>query len=221
MENLNFEFSHTRESRAFCPDCDFLKSRCLCESLKVIPNTTHLIILQHPSESKHPLNTVRIMKKSFKNITIFVGEDFSAHSDLNAILTNPHYSCALIYPSETSTELEKISSDQKPTHLILLDGTWRKAKKVFLLSKNLQTLPAYTFKTEIQSDYRIRQSSIENSLSTLEASSLALKTLEPTLDTASALETFKTMIDFQIKKMGRDLYQKNYLDKKIKKLNEF
>jgi DTW domain-containing protein YfiP len=215
MEQLNLEISFTSESRAFCPECEFLKSRCLCETLKNIHNNVHLIVLQHPSESKHPLNTVRIMKKSFQNITVIVGEDFTAHAPLNDILNNPSNRCSLLYPAPEAKLLSREGViHQPPTHLILLDGTWRKAKKIFLSSKNLQELPAFSFITEEISDYRIRKSSVENSFSTLEASTFALQILEPKLDTTAALAAFKQMIDFQIKKMGRDVYQKNYLDKK-------
>ncbi len=215
MEQLNLEVSFTSESRAFCPGCEFLKSRCLCETLKSIHNNVHLVVLQHPSESKHPLNTVRIMKKSFQNITVILGEDFTTHAQLNDTLNNPSNRCSLLYPTPQAKRLSLDGvAQQAPTHLILLDGTWRKAKKIFLSSKNLQELLAFTFVTEEMSDYRIRKSSIENSFSTLEASSFALKFLEPELDTSAALASFKQMIEFQIKKMGRDVYQKNYLDKK-------
>lgn len=215
MEQLNVEISLTSESRAFCPECEFLKSRCLCETLKVIPNNVHLIVLQHPSESKHPLNTVRIMKKSFQNITVISGEDFTAHTPLNDILNSPASRCALLYPAPEAKPLSLEGvTQQTPTHLILLDGTWRKAKRIFLSSKNLQKLSAFTFINEEISDYRIRKSSVENSFSTLEASTFALQILEPQLDTIAALAAFKQMIDFQIKKMGRDVYQKNYLDKR-------
>lgn len=213
MEQLDLEYSFTSESRAFCTGCDFLKSRCLCETLKTIPNNVHLIVLQHPSESKHPLNTVRIMKKSFKEMTVMVGEDFSSDLKLNTLLCDPDNQFALLYPHSSSEILEEKKT--KPiTHLILIDGTWRKAKKIFMLSKNLQSIPAIRLNPEEKSDYRIRKSPTENALSTLEASVEALKILEPKLDTSSALASFKKMIDMQIQKMGRTVYQTNYLDKK-------
>ncbi|MBY0415032.1 MAG: DTW domain-containing protein [Bdellovibrionales bacterium] len=100
------------------------------------------------------------------------------------------------------------------THLIVIDGTWRKAKKIFLSSKNLQPLPALSLAPTEESDYRIRKAPSENALSTLEASVMALNILEPKLDTTSATLAFKKMIDHQIEKMGRVLYQTNYLNKK-------
>lgn len=213
MEQLDLEYTFTSESRAFCPDCDFLKSRCLCSTLKNIPNNVHLIVLQHPSESKHPLNTVRIMKKSFKEMTVLIGEDFSADLKLNTLLCDPKNECALLYPHSTSKILDE-RNKMPITHLILIDGTWRKAKKIFLLSKNLQSIPAIRLNPEEKSEYRIRKAPTESALSTLEASVEALKILEPNLDTTSAVTSFHKMIDLQIQKMGRAVYQTNYLDKK-------
>ncbi len=214
MEQLNSELTFTSESRAFCPSCEFLKSRCLCDTLKNIPNKVHLIVLQHPSESKHPLNTVRIMKKSFQEMTVLVGEDFNNDLRLNTLLCDPNNECALLYPGETAKVLDNNSENRELTHVILIDGTWRKAKKIFLLSKNLQTLPSFKLAPSEKSDYRIRKSPSENALSTLEASVEALHFLEPDLNTTPAVLSFQKMIDMQIKKMGREVYQTNYLDKK-------
>ncbi len=216
MENLHspIEYSFTNESRAFCSECDFLKSRCLCETIRLINNHLHLIILQHPSEQKHPLNTVRIMKKSFNKMSLLVGEDFSNDIRLNTLLNDPQNKCALLYPETGALTLNTDSKNAALTHLIILDGTWRKAKKMYLLSKNVQTLPKLRLIPEDHSDYRIRKSPNENALSTLEATVEALKLLEPKLQTDSLIESFKVMIDYQIKKMGREIYQANYLDKK-------
>lgn len=215
MEQHNLDYSFTSESRAFCQQCDFLKSRCLCDTLKSIPNNVHLIVLQHPSETKHPLNTVRIMKKSFKEMTVMVGEDFTNDLKLNTLLCDSKNKCALLYPAQDAQVLETApTASETITHLLLIDGTWRKAKKIYLSSPNLQKIPAIKLAPEEKSDYRIRKAPAENALSTLEASVEALKILEPKLDTASAVASFQKMIDLQIQKMGRVVYQTNYLDKK-------
>ena len=214
MEQFNIEYNFTSESRAFCTECDFLKTRCLCDTLKVIPNNVHLIVLQHPSETKHPLNTVRIMKKSFKEMTIIIGEDFSSEIRLNTLLSEPNNSCALLYPGVNAITLNNSEANKKITHLILLDGTWRKAKKIFMLSKNLHSLPSIKLSLLTSSDYRIRKAPSDQSLSTLEAATRALAYIEPDLDTNAAVISFQKMVDFQIKKMGREVYQTNYIDKK-------
>lgn len=201
--------------RLKCPHCDFILSRCLCETLRPIDNATHLIILQHPSETTHALNTVKLMKKSFLNITLLIGEDFSDHEDLNSIIKNPLYSLALLYPTSKSSPLSKMSQPEIPiTHLILLDGTWKKAHKIYTLSRNLHQIQSNKLELQKSGDYRLRTSHLEHSLSTLEASLLALNILEEKLDTSSLSQSFKKMIDFQIEKMGSEIYKKNYLYKK-------
>lgn len=214
MHQSNAEFNFTSESRSFCSECDFLKSRCLCDTLKSISNKIHLIILQHPTETKHPLNTVRIMKKSFNEITVMNGEDFTSDLRLNTLLCDPNNSVALLYPKEDSHLLGGASMSFTPTHLILIDGTWRKAKKMYMLSRNLHTLPSIRLAPVETSEYKIRKAPSSDSLSTLEAAVSALETLEPGLDTSAATNSFKKMIDTQIEKMGRVVYQTNYLDKK-------
>lgn len=218
MQALADVANFTSESRAFCNQCDFLKTRCLCDSLKLVDNSTHLIILQHPQETKHPLNTVRIMKKSFKNLSVFTGEDFTHDVRLNEILANAKNSPVLLYPSLDAITLEnkinKSTDNQKITHLILIDGTWRKAKKIYLSSMNLQTLAAIKLEDAPETHYKIRKSNLSDSLSTLEASIHTLKIIEKSLDTTSAMEAFTKMIEMQIEKMGREVYQNNYLNKK-------
>lgn len=214
MEQINIEYNFTSASRSFCTECDFLKSRCLCDTLEMIPNNIHLIVLQHPSETKHPLNTVRIMKKSFQKVTVMIGEDFTLNEKLNALLSESNNSCALLYPGEDASILNTHEPHRQLTHLILLDGTWRKTKKIFLFSKNLHNISRVKLEIQTASDYRIRKAPNDQSLSTLEAAITALNFLEPDLDTAAAIASFEKMVDMQIKKMGRELYQSNYLDKK-------
>ncbi len=216
MESQSLEYSFTNETRAFCQQCDFLKSRCLCDVIQTIPNHTHLIILQHPTETKHPLNTVRILMKTFKNISLFIGEDFSNDLKINTLLSDDKNRCVLLYPGQNhQIDISQEKNSTRPiTHLFLIDGTWRKSKRIFLTSKNLQQMPTFSLQPTELSQYRIRKTPTQESLSTLEATVMALSYIESSLDTQSAVGAFKKMIDYQIKRMGRDLYQTNYLDKK-------
>lgn len=198
--------------RPVCSKCGFILARCLCDSLENISNHTHIIILQHPSESKHALNTVALMQKSFANIKVFIGEDFSEHAELNSLFNDHLDSIALLFPTDSAQAL-KYNSEKKITHIVLIDGTWKKAQKIYILSKNLQTLPSYKLEVASKGRYIIRSTDIENGLSTLEASISALNILENELDTKSLMNSFKKMIDFQIEKMGPETFKKNYGNK--------
>ena len=198
-------------NRELCPRCDFIEARCLCKTLLTINNRTELIILQHPSETKHALNTVRIMKASFSNIKIFVGENFDNHLEFQNILAQKK--CGLIFPTEKKVILNNENSNQLEK-ILLIDGSWNKAKKIYLSTTTLHSIPTFELELTEKSQYRIRASSLETSLSTLEATTQVLKILEPSLDTGSLELAFGQMIDFQIEKMGPEIFKKNYKNKK-------
>jgi DTW domain-containing protein YfiP len=195
--------------RKRCPKCEFILERCLCSSLQSIPNKTTLIILQHPSEKNHALNTVQLMTKCFEKIYVLSGENFDHEKELLQIIES--HKCALLFPGENASTLTKNESGF--THLILIDGSWKKAKKIFFSSEILHSLPRVCIKAEIKSEYKIRQSSMDNGLSTLEAAIQALTFIEPELDCESLKSAFAKMIDFQIEKMGSETFEKNYKKK--------
>ena len=195
--------------RAICLDCEYILARCLCSSLKTINNVTQIIILQHPDETRHALNTVNIMKKSFFKIKIFIDEDFTLNQELNSIISDYKESIALIFPAKMSAELNH-NIKNKITHLIFIDGTWKKARKIHMLSKNLHNINTYSLLPQKAGQYRIRSGQLKNSLSTLEASIDALKYIECDLDTKSLEDSFLKMIDIQIDKMGEEVFKKNY-----------
>lgn len=201
------------DKRTLCSNCGFILARCLCDTLLPINNRTHLIILQHPTETKHALNTVALMKNSFQKITILIGENFSENELLNSLIDSNKDSIALLFPTNNSKIL-KPEGHSSVTHIILIDGTWKKAHKIFMLSKNLHNLNSIKLEMTDVGQYKIRSSKIDHSLSTLEASVYALNILESNLETISLEKSFKKMIDFQIEKMGEEIYKKNYLKKK-------
>lgn len=195
--------------RSICPNCDYILARCLCPFLSKVANQTELIILQHPSEVKHALNTVKIMTKSFQNLRLFVGENFNEFSELQALIKDKQ--AALIFPSNKAEVLTEEEMQFK--HLIFIDASWNKAKKIYHTTTLLHQLPSFKLSVEEKSQYRIRASGIKDSLSTLEAVLSALSIVEHSLTTESVKESFLKMIDFQIEKMGSETYQKNYLKK--------
>ncbi len=197
-------------SRAICSRCDFILARCLCDYLNPIDNLTELIILQHPTETNHALNTVRLMKNSFSHIKIFIGENFDQHPDLKKIINDGEV--ALIFPNEKKQSINSKNAE-RISRLIFIDGSWSKARKIYFASTILHTIPTYELELQERSKYRIRSSSLEQSLSTLEAATLILKTIEPQLDTSGLENAFKRMIDFQIEKMGPETFDKNYKKK--------
>jgi DTW domain-containing protein YfiP len=95
-------------------------------------------------------------------------------------------SMAVFYPSPTSADFELATNPQPIETLLFLDGTWRKALKLWLLNPWLWAIPTYRINPLKPSNYDIRKTKQPNSLSTLEAVSYGLK-LNETVDTAPLL----------------------------------
>lgn len=77
-------------------------------------------------------------------------------------------------------------------NLILLDGTWRKAKKMWMLNPWLHDLPSWHFGQPPENQYRMRKTNLEHSLSTLEAAAYGLDCLCH-FDSAKLLKLFNAM----------------------------
>lgn len=90
-------------------------------------------------------------------------------------------------------QLEQFTPDQ--LRLIVIDGTWRKSRKMVYLNRALQRLPRMTLVETPDSLYSIRKAHSENQLSTLEASCYALQQLEQLqVDYAPLLDAMRLFV---------------------------
>ena len=163
------------------------------------------------------MGTARILSLSLENSVTFIGEDFSDHDALNRLLNDHHYQHAILYPGESSLSVEQLSasslngSEEQKLRIILLDGTWKKAFKMWQVSSNLQQLDTLHLPKDLKGNYRIRKAPSENSLSTVEAGYHLLSLLQPHRDFDPLLAAFDRMIQFQIDQMPPGVFEKNYL----------
>ncbi|MEL7291917.1 MAG: DTW domain-containing protein [Pseudomonadota bacterium] len=196
----------------YCSQCGKSRKACICEWIQSLTSNVELVILQHHSETHRPMGTARILTLSLANSCCFVGEDFSDHPQLNRMLSDDNYRHFILYPGEEAlTHQQVISASQdKKVRVILLDGTWKKAYKMWQLSTNLHTLPLVRLPSDLRGNYRIRKAPSDNSLSTVEAGYHILSLLEPNQDFSPLLEAFNQMIEFQIKQMPPGVFENNY-----------
>ncbi|MCM0147525.1 DTW domain-containing protein [Photobacterium galatheae] len=198
----------------YCERCGKAVKACICQWIEKIDARTELWILQHPSEVKQPLGTARILTLSLPNARLWIGEDFSEHDEINTLLSDPERHVAVLYPGEGAIPLSQWAPERgakQRTTLILLDGTWKKAYKIWQLSANLQTLPCVRLETASAGNYRIRKSPKASGVSTVEAAYDALSQIEGEGQKFQPLiHTFEQMIDFQISQMPPGVYERHY-----------
>lgn len=167
-------------SRALCPRCERPLSACLCGLVQPVSNQVQVLVLQHPSEQRQAKGTARLLALSLQNCELRVGERFTPDLD-----TAERYSL-LLYPGSPADPLLPAAPPPDTTRLgmltqlrlIVLDGTWRKSRRLLYENPWLQALPRLSLQNLPAPAYRIRRAHAEHQLSTLEAVACALQQLE-------------------------------------------
>jgi DTW domain-containing protein YfiP len=162
------------------------QSTCICRWVAPISNLAKVLILQHPMEVANAKGSARLLHMSLARSRLEVGEAFDADA-MRAILDDGRRA-VLLYP-ETVGEQELGMPAPPPfdpawlaqpdqLRLVVLDGTWRKSRKMLYLNPLLQQLPRLPLRDAPASHYLIRKAHLPDQLSTLEATAYALAQLE-------------------------------------------
>ena len=194
-------------SRIQCPRCLRPQSHCLCPLVPSLDSRTRVLLLQHPSEVNHALNTARLAALGLNNAELMVGEVFE---DLPVLLNQPEYQTQLLFPGEEAQPIQTCAVTDEPLLLVVPDGTWRKARKLLHLNPLLAALPRVTLAEGGVSRYRLRKAPGPGALSTIEAIVQALETLEAPTSFEPLLRPFEALIEGQIAAMGEETYQNNH-----------
>ena len=192
-------------SRARCERCLRPEGHCLCALIPRLANRTRVLLLQHPSETGHALNTARLAALGLENAELRVGEDFS-DLDLSG------EEAWLLFPGEEAIALDELAvrPAKKSRLLVVPDGTWRKARKLLHLNPPLAALPRVVLPDGLRSRYRLRKAPAEGALSTVEAVVHALNALDAPQGYDELLRPFDALIEGQIAAMGDETFRRNH-----------
>ncbi|MNG92654.1 DTW domain protein [compost metagenome] len=194
--------------RPRCERCQRPLDHCLCPLIPSLESRTRVLLLQHPSEASHALNTARLAALGLRNAELRVGEVFE---DLAELLAAPGYQPALLFPGDDAKVLTACGEKaDQPLLLIVPDGTWRKARKLLYLNPLLEALPRVTLGQVSASRYRLRKAPEPGALSTIEAVVEALNVLEQPARFDELLRPFEALIEGQIRAMGVDTFTRNH-----------
>ena len=187
---------------------------------------TEVLILQHPLEVHNAKGTVRLLHLSLARSRLAVGEVFDASALQNLLWApwdapiqsvqpaQPPRCTVLLYPSGPQDAAQGWASPApldlagwqapQPLRLVVLDGTWRKTRKMLHLNPALQPLPRLPLAQLPPSRYRIRKAHQPHQLSTLEATCAALAQLDGGADAINPLlAAFEGFVAQQAAYQGR------------------
>lgn len=191
--------------RAECPRCLRPQRTCVCAFAARVESQLDVLILQHPQEVREAKGTARLLHLSLPGSSLLVGETFDL-DQLREALFGGSRTPVLLYPPTAADSFERYVPGSQSAHslrLVLLDGTWRKSRKMLFCNPLLQALPRLALDDVPPSAYRIRKSHARHQLSTLEAGACAMAALDPTTNPGPLLERFSKFIDRQATLAGR------------------
>ena len=188
----------TAIQRLACPACLRPQNACICRWARPVAHAAQVLILQHPLEVHNPKGSARLLHLSLPGSRLVTGETFA---DLPALLTRPFLpddpaagprQPVLLYPQAPQDMAQGIAPggaapeplaldswrDPARLRLVVLDGTWRKSRKMLHCNPLLLRLPRLSLKDMPASKYLVRTAHRADQLSTLEATCAALAQLQ-------------------------------------------
>lgn len=180
--------------RPTCYDCFRPASLCYCDTLRPVDNRTRVVVVQHPRESFHPLNTARIAEGCLQRVQVVRARPSEVDAELSTLDLPPD--AALLFPAADAQDIDELTADQRPSCVVVLDGTWHHARTLKRDCPRLAALPRIRFTPPAPSEYRIRREPQSDYLSTIESIAHVLERLEPETSGIERLrESFRTLVD--------------------------
>ncbi len=184
--------------QGLCPHCLVHQRICVCDICAPIAGAPTLWALQHPSETGHSKGTLRVASACLPDLRVEVGECPDDFDELRKRAVQG--GLALLFPSSGSKPLE--TADISSIHeWLVIDGTWRKANRIWLSNPWLQALPCYNFHVPPASVYKVRKAPRQDSVSTAEAISHLLHLTHPELDLGPLQRGMQALVDRQLANM--------------------
>jgi DTW domain-containing protein YfiP len=180
-----------------CPKCRIHKKLCFCDEIKTFNNNVKVTIIMHHREEHLTTNTATLATKLLINSKIvkrglpdapFMYDQLDIKED-----EIPLY----LFPHEASEVLEGEflkSLENKKIHLIIPDGTWSQAKKVYRREHGFNDMKCVKLPEGITSNYKLRKTPRVDGVCTFEAISHALGFLESREMHLEMIKIFSIMV---------------------------
>ncbi|GHC16150.1 tRNA-uridine aminocarboxypropyltransferase [Aidingimonas halophila] len=167
-----------------CTDCRLPQLNCLCSYRTSADSQARIWLLTHPLEHYKPTNTGRLIGDVLAETRVFTWYRTFPDEQLLALLDQPGFAPFIIFPDDHSDYADRIVGqdaveDAKSAGLIpvfiILDGTWRQARRIFRRSSYLDRLPILPLETQKQTRYRLRKPASPSHLCTAEVAAELLR----------------------------------------------
>lgn len=163
---------NARGSRVIrCPLCLLPVPDCMCAAKPEASSRSAFCFVMYKGEAYKPTNTGRLIADVAPENFAFVWDRTQPDPELLALLQNPRYAPIVVFPqqyAEAQRCIDSVSTGDKIPLFVMLDGTWREAKKMFSKSPYLDSFPVLGIQPEHSSLYQLREAAHEHQLCTAE-----------------------------------------------------
>lgn len=185
-----------------CPTCRRPAVACVCDRVVTFDLTRRVLILQHPQEQDELLGTAQLVAACLPQAQIVVGLSWRnlAHALGQDEVDTKRW--AVLFPDreapgpQVATRGGGVLDPSSLEGIVVLDGTWSKAKTLWWRNPWLAKLSRMTLKPAQPSIYgRLRAEPRRDYVSTLESVAHALTLCgEPPAIEAGLLRVFRTLV---------------------------
>lgn len=178
-----------------CDLCRLSTNFCTCT---IAPQKTDVstnagfLLLMYDTEVLKPSNTGKLIADLIPDTYAFLWSRTTKNDELQAVLDDEKWQPFVVFPQEYASEDRQVYSNKvvceqgKRPLFIMLDGSWREAKKMFRKSPYLDKLPLVSFNPKMLLDnlsspvgadsrYTVRKTELEHQFSTAEVAARVLE----------------------------------------------
>nr|WP_298379163.1 DTW domain-containing protein [uncultured Halomonas sp.] len=175
-----------------CEGCRLPLLNCLCPYRVKTESKARFWLLTHPLEHNKPTNTGRLIGDILDTTEAFTWYRTAPDIALLDHLDDPRFAPFLVFPddqpdyAERVVDIDSVKQAKREGRIpvfIILDGTWRQARRIFRKSPYLERLPVLPLHTERLTRYHLRKPASASHLCTAE---VAAELLRQSGDTVAA-----------------------------------
>lgn len=185
-----------------CTGCRLPTQSCICAYRTPVDAGVEFWVLMHIEEVNKPTNTARLIGDTLPSTRVFPWQRTQPPQALLEALQDPRYYPLIIFPDDQADYQHRVTSwpqveaklEGRIPVFLLLDGTWRQARKMFRQSAYLQDLPVLPVHSERTTRYQLRKPASEQHLCTAEVG-IALLEMAAQTEAAQVLEQYFTVFN--------------------------
>ena len=182
-----------------CNLCQLAKQHCICPlapTVKQVNTKAAFLLLMYDTEVLKPSNTGKLIADLIPDTFAFLWSRTEENKELLAVLNDDQWQPFVVFPQEYADDERQVFTNQvscqegKRPLFIMLDGSWREAKKMYRKSPYLDRFPMVSFDAKSAFDtkndemiyspvgddsrYTVRKTSLEYQFSTAEVGARVL-----------------------------------------------